>query len=175
MSNRDKKTRFKDIKQNYKQFDNILKIFLIIGIIIISGFIIYSLLTPKPGYITYGLLNSNRKAENYPTNATVGENITFYVSVGNFLNRDFSFRIEILKGNNNTKIGPFGSINATSYLNSSVIFLSHGKNWISNAYNISFSQPGANQIVIAELWESNIGLKDKFWEILTMRLNITSS
>jgi len=118
-------------------------------------------------------LNSERKAENYPTNTTVGENITFYTSVGNYLNREFSFRVEILKGNDTTKIGSWGSSNATSFLNSSTIILSHGENWISSAYNISFPYPGFNQIIIAELWEIRAGSSDKFWEILTMHLNIT--
>ncbi|MHA1460603.1 MAG: DUF1616 domain-containing protein, partial [Promethearchaeota archaeon] len=151
-----------------------LKILLIIGIIIISGFIVYALLTPEPGYITFGVLNSDKKAENYPTNATVGENVTFYVSVGNYLNRDFSFRIEILKGNNETNLGPTGSSNAISFLNSSTIELQHGENWISSAFNVSFSLLGNNQTIIAELWETNIGPNDKYWEIFWIRLNITS-
>jgi uncharacterized membrane protein len=162
-----------NLKKNYKEFENILKILLIIGIIIISGFIIYAVLTPEPGYITFGLLNSDRKAEDYPTNATIGENITFYVSVGNYLNRDFSFRIEILKGNDSTIIGTSGSSNATSFINSSTTNLPHGENWISGAFNISFTEVGYNQIIIAELWERRDGLNDKYWEILTMRLNIT--
>jgi len=162
------------LKKNYKEFDKILKILLIIGIIIISGFIIYAVLTPKPGYITFGVLNSDKKAENYPTNATVGKNITIYASVGNYLNRDSSFRIEILKGNNETIISPTGSLNATSYINSSIIDLLHGEKWISSAYNVSFSQPGYNQIIIAELWETNIGPNDKYWAIFWLRLNITS-
>jgi len=163
-----------NLKKNYKEFENILKILLIIGIIIISGFIIYALLTPEPGYITFGVLNSEKKAENYPTNATTGANVTFYVSVGNYLNRDFSFRIEILKGNNETILRPTGSLNATSYINSSTIDLPHGDVWISSAYNVSFLQPGYNQIIIAELWETSIGPNDKYWEIFWMRLNITS-
>ncbi|MFX0046875.1 MAG: DUF1616 domain-containing protein [Candidatus Hermodarchaeota archaeon] len=163
-----------DIKKNYKEFDKILLVLLIIGIVIISGFIVYAILTPEPGYITFGYLNSDKKAENYPTNATVGENVTFYVSVGNYLNRDFSFRVEILKGNNETFIDQSGSSNATSFVNSSTINLTHGGYWISGAYNISFSQPGYNQIIIAELWETIAGANDKYWEILTMRLNITS-
>jgi len=161
------------LKKNYKEFDKILKILLIIGIIIISGFIIYAVLTPKPGYITFGVLNFNKKAENYPTNATVGENITIYASVGNYLNRDSSFRIEILKGNNETIISPTGSLNAKSYINSSIIDLSHGEKWISSAYNVSFLDPGYNQIIIAELWETNIGPNDKYWAIFWLRLNIT--
>ncbi len=118
-------------------------------------------------------MNSDKKAENYPTNATVGENVTFYASVGNYLNRDFSFRIEILKGNNETNLGPTGSSNAISFLNSSTIELQHGENWM-NAFNVSFSLLGNNQTIIAELWETNIGPNDKYWEIFWIRLNITS-
>jgi uncharacterized membrane protein len=164
----------KEVLSSYKEFDKILRILLIIGIIIVSGFIIYAVLTPKPGYITFGLLNSDKKAEDYPTNAATGENVSFYVSVGNYLNRDFLFRIEILKGNNNTIIGSSGSSNATSFINSSTIELQHGDVWISNEFNVSFSQPGNNQIIIAELWETSISPNDKFWEILTMHLNISS-
>jgi len=174
MSKMDKTLGTSNLKKNYKDFEKTLKILLIIGIIIISGFIVYALLTPEPGYITFGVLNSDKKAENYPTNATVGENVTFYVSVGNYLNRDFSFRIEILKGNNETNLGPTGSSNAISFLNSSTIELQHGENWISSAFNVSFSLLGNNQTIIAELWETNIGPNDKYWEIFWIRLNITS-
>ena len=163
-----------NIRKNYKEFNKVLAVLLIIGIIVISGFIVYSLFTPEPGYITLGLLNSDKKTDNYPSNATIGENITFYVSVGNYLNRDFSFRIEILKGNNETEIGSSGSSNATSYLNSSTTILSHGENWISNEFNVSFWLPGFNQIIIAEVWEISMGSNDKYWEIVTMHLNITS-
>ncbi len=162
------------LKKNYKEFENILKILLIIGIVIISGFIIYALLTPEPGYWYLGILNSDKKAEDYPTNAAVDDNITFYISVGNYLNRDFSFRIEILQGNNDTVLGPFPSINATSYINSSTITLPHGENWISSAFNVSFSQVGTNQIIIAELWENpSVGIR-RFYDVVTMKLNITS-
>jgi len=164
----------KKVLKSYEEFDKILKILLIIGIIIVSGFIIYAVLTPEPGYITFGLLNSDKKAEDYPTNATTGENVPFYVSVGNYLNRDFLFRIEILKGNNNTIIESSGPSNATSFINSSAIELQPRDVWISNEFNVSFSQPGYNQTIIAELWEISIGPNDKFWEILTMHLNISS-
>ncbi|MFX1587558.1 MAG: DUF1616 domain-containing protein [Promethearchaeota archaeon] len=156
------------------QFDKIVKISLIIGIIVISGFIIYYLLTPEPGYVTFGVLNSDKKAENYPTNATVGENISFYISVGNYLRRDFNFRIEILKGDNNTLLTSSGSINASSYLNTSITNLNHKMQWMSEMFNISFSQPGTNQIMIAELKEVDISLEETFIDILWLRFNITS-
>ena len=163
-----------NLKKNYKEFENILKILLIIGIIIISGFIIYALLTPEPGYCYLGILNSDKKAENYPTNAAVNESITFYVSVGNYLNRDFSFHIEILKGNNDTILGSSPSLNATSFVNSSIITLPHSVDWISSVFNASFSETGTNQILIAELWENpSVGIR-RFYDVVFLRLNITS-
>ena len=164
----------KKIINSYKEFDKILKILLIIGIVIVSGFIIYAVLTPKPGYWYLGILNSDKKAENYPTNAAVDENITFYISVGNYLNRDFSFHLEILKGNNDTVLGPFPSINATTFVNSSTITLQHREVWISSAFNVSFSQAGTNQTIIAELWEiPSVGIR-RFYDVVYVRLNITS-
>ena len=163
------------IDRNYKEFDKILKILLIIGIIIISGFIIYAFITPKPGYLYYGILNFDKKAENYQTKAAVDENITFYISIGNFLNRDFSFQLEILKGNNDTLLGPYPSLNAISFVNSSTITLPHRAEWISSAFNVSFSQAGTNQIIIAELWEiPSVGIR-RFYDVVDMRLNITLS
>ena len=162
------------LNRNNAEFDKLLKLLLIIGIIIISGFIIYAFLTPKPGYWYLGILNSDKKAENYPTNVAVNESIIFYISVGNYLNRDFSFRIEILKGDNDTVLGPSPSLNATSFVNSSTITLLHRAEWISNAFNISFSQPRNNQSIIAELWEiPSVGVR-RFYDVVYLRLNITS-
>jgi len=176
MSKMDNKTTdLNSLKKNYKEFDKILKILLIIGIIIISGFIIYAVFTPKPGYWYLGILNSDKKAENYPTEAVVDANITFYISVGNYLNRDFSFHIEILKGNNDTELGPSPSLNATSFVNSSIITLPHSVDWISSAFNVSFPEAGTNQIIIAELWENpSVGIR-RFYDMVYLRLNITSS
>ena len=164
-----------DIKKSYQEFNKILTVLLIIGIIIISGFIIYAVLTPEPGYVNFGVLNSDRKAENYPKNATVGENVTFYASVGNYLNRDFSFRVEILTGNNETILSPYApALNAISYMNSSIVELSHREKWISNAYNVLFLLSGYDQLIIVEFWENRDGSNDKYWEIFWMYLNVTS-
>ena len=164
----------KKVSNSYEEFDKLLKILLIIGIIVVSGFIIYAVLSPKPGYWYLGILNSDKKAENYPTNAAVDENITFYISLGNYLNRDFSFHLEILKGNNDTVLGPFPSINATTFVNSSTITLQHREVWISSAFNVSFSQAGTNQTIIAELWEiPSVGIR-RFYDVVYVRLNITS-
>ena len=111
MNEINKKNEKKDLTTNNKHFEKLLKICLIIGIVIVSGFIIYYILTPESGYATLGILNEEQKAENYPTEAMVNETIYFYVTVENQMEREFSFRIEILKGDNNTIVNSSGSIN----------------------------------------------------------------
>jgi len=161
-------------RQSKKQFDFLLKICLIIGIIVVSGFIIFYIIKPEPGYVHLGILNSEKKAENYPTNASVGQNISFYITVENQMKREFSFRAEILKGDNNTILTSSGSINATSYFNTTKITLSHNQFWISEILNVSFSQPGADQTIIVEIWEIPSSGMEKYFDMLWLRLNITS-
>jgi hypothetical protein len=52
--------------------------------------------------------------------------------------------------------------------------LNYSNIWISNKLNVSFSQLGANQIIIAELWQIGSNEIEKFFDILWLRLNITS-
>ena len=155
-----------------KEFEKLVKISLIIGIIIVLGFVIYYLANPEPGYVTFGILNSEKKAENYPTNATVGQNVSFYVTVYNQMERDFTFRIEILKGNEKTVILPSCSINAISYYNTTSITLLDQKFWISEMLNVSFSQPGPNQRIIIELWEITSSGREHCFDVLYMWLTI---
>jgi len=172
MNEKSKNNEKKNLNRSYKQFEILLKVCLVIGIIIISGFIIYYIFTPEPGYVTLGILNGDKKAEDYPTSATVNETISFYVNVGNYLNRDFSFRVEILKGDNKTIVLPSCSINATSYYNTTKITLLHKRFWISKMLNISFSQPGANQRIIAELWEIPASGIEKCFNVVYLWLTI---
>lgn len=159
-------------RQSKKQFDFLLKVCLIIGIIVVSGFIIYYMITPEPGYITLGILNSEKKAENYPINATVGQNISFYVTIDNQMKREFSFRAEVLKGDNYTFVTSSGSLNATSYFNTTKITLLHNQFWISEMLNVSFSQQGANQRIIVELWEIPSSGNEKFFDVVYMWVTI---
>jgi len=161
-----------NFRSSLREFDTILKICLIIGIIVIAGFIIYHALKPEPGFVTFGILNENQEAENYPAEASVGENISFYLTVENYLERDFFFNIKIKKGNNNTVLSSTGSNGTLTFsVNSS---LHHKETWKSSRLNISFSQIGENQIIIAELWQNFTSKPEKFYNILWLRLNITS-
>lgn len=157
---------------NRKQFEKIVIASLVIGIVIVTGFIIYYLLTPEPGFVVFGLLNSEGKAENYPTEANVTDPIFFYVSVENYLNRDFTFKVEILTGDDNTTLSSTGYENATSYYNTTQTTKKHSEIWISDKLNVSFLNPGSNQIIIAVLWEIIDNSTEKFYNILWLRLNI---
>ncbi|MFW9783846.1 MAG: DUF1616 domain-containing protein, partial [Candidatus Heimdallarchaeota archaeon] len=156
-----------------KQFETLLKICLIIGIIIISGFIFYYVLAPEPGFITYGILNENQEAGNYPTNVTVNNPIFFYITVDNHLDRSFSFQIQIKKGDNTTIMNPSsGSDGALNYTIGNFT-LNNEHSWLSGQLNVTFSNVGDNQILIAELWEIQ-DIEIEFYDILWLRLNITS-
>jgi len=162
-----------DVSANRKQFEKIVITSIIIGIVIVTGFIIYYILTPEPGFVVFGLLNDQKKAENYPTEAKVGENISFYVSVENYMNKDFTFRVELLKGDNNTILSSTEPAkNATSYYNTTQITLKHSETWISEMLNVTFMFPGSNQIIITELWQKFNNYTEKFYSNLFLRLNI---
>jgi uncharacterized membrane protein len=165
-----------NLKRNYKYFDKLLRIFLIIGIIIISSFIVFNLNNLEPGYTTFGILNSQKKAGDYPKSINVSENVTFYITIGNYLQRDFTFQIEILKGDNDTILSSTEpSVNSKSYLNVSIFRLLNNQNWISEELNVSFASIGTNRIIIVELWEVNNDLfREKFTNALWLKLNVTN-
>ncbi|NVM35371.1 MAG: DUF1616 domain-containing protein [Candidatus Lokiarchaeota archaeon] len=172
MNEINKKNEKTDSTISNKHFEKLLKISLIIGIVIVSGFIIYYILTPEPGYVTFGILNEDQKAEGFTTEASINENITFYLSVGNYLDREFAFRFKILKGNNDTLVGSFPS-NGSLFLKVGDFILEPNIERIFGVYNVSFSEVGADQRIIVELWE----IKDEsevFYNNLYLWLNITN-
>jgi uncharacterized membrane protein len=154
-------------------FDKILKICLIAGIIIVSGFIIYYILTPEPGFVTFGLLNSEQEAGDYRTNASISEDIEFYVVVENHLGFDFTFHLKIYKGDNQTQLSSSGSENANLNQTTAQVTINNEIRWKSDKLIISFLQIGSNQTIIVELWQMTAGSPDKFYDITWLRLNIT--
>ncbi|MHA2007941.1 MAG: DUF1616 domain-containing protein [Promethearchaeota archaeon] len=168
-----KKDEKSNLKKSYKEFETLLKISLIIGIVIVSGFIIYYLLTPEPGYVTLGILNEDKKAEDYPTSATINETISFYVSVGNYLNRDFKFQVQIKKGNKETLMSPNVPTNGSLDFIIGNFTLNNKVDWTSEQLNVSFSEQGENQIIVAELWQIK-NTEENFYDKVWLRLNITT-
>ena len=172
MNDKTDKDQQRNFKSSLKEFDTLLKICLVIGIVVISGFIIYHAFKPEPGFVTFGILNENQEAENYPTEASQSENISFYLTVENDLDRDFVFNVKVLKGDNNTILSSTGSNGTFAFMMNGS--LKHKELWKSSKLNISFPQIGANQIIIAELWQDFESKPEEFFNILWLRLNITS-
>lgn len=160
-------------KSSKKEFDILLKICLITGIVIISGFIIYQAFKPEPGYVTFGILNENQEAENYPTNASMNVNISFYLTVENYLDRDFSYQIQIKKGDLMTSMNPHSGSDGIVNFTIGNFTLKNKQTWLSEKLNVSFSEVGENQIIIAELWQIK-NSEIEYFNILWLRLNITS-
>jgi hypothetical protein len=52
--------------------------------------------------------------------------------------------------------------------------LEYSNTWISNKLNVSFSLLGENQIIIAELWQIDNNDLETFFDILCLRINVTS-
>jgi hypothetical protein len=163
----------KEIRENRKIFEKLVKISLLIGICVVSGFIIYYALTPEPGYVYFAVLEDGEELENYTKVAKVGEPINFSVIVGNYLNHDYRFRVKILKGNNNTILYP-GPSNGTLYRTLENTTLAHNTVWVSDIVNVTFSQTGSNQLIIIELWNIKSEV-EYFFNILLLKLNITLS
>jgi uncharacterized membrane protein len=163
-----------ELTSSYRQFDKLLRYALIIGIIIVSGFLLYYLLTPEPGYVSFGILNSEKEAGNYPVSVEVGDNVSFYLIVGNYLGRTFSFRIEVLKSNITEVSHPSNRLNTLSVFNTSIISLKNQKEWKSDQFNVSFNEAGVNRTIIAELWEVTDEVPGSFYTSLFLRLNVTA-
>ncbi len=173
MSNKDPKQDIVEVEKNKKAFGKIVRISLILGIIAVSGVIVYYLLNPEPGYIDFGILNSNKKAEDYPTEVAANESVDFYVTVGNYLNREFKFCVKVLKGDNETEIKDSGSEGAHLNFTTKEKTLKSGENWMSEELSFSFEKAGQGQVLIVELWEITKDEKE-FYNILYLRLEVTS-
>lgn len=162
-----------DSENGFKHLSKVVTVSLIAGIIIVSGFTIYYLLTPEPPYHELFILNGEKKGEDYPTEAKTGESIHFYVGVRNYLEKDLTFNVKIYKGNESTDLTKQEDINADLNQTLGNITIENGEEWVSNKLNISFYEAG-NRTIIAQLYE----VKDSeeiYLNIVYIRLNITES
>jgi len=168
----DSKDNIETIETTNRQFQKLVKYSLLLGIIIVSGFIIYYVVAPEEGYIGFGILNSDKKAEDYPTSATANQSIKFYVTVDNHLDHEFTFKLKILKGDNETDLSSKGSKHAHKCFTTDKETLKPDEEWISDRLSISFEKNGTEQILIVELWKYNEDNSREFWDILWLRLDI---
>ena len=164
-----------DIEIASLQFQRLLRFSLISGILIVSGFIVYYILVPEEGYIGFGILNHDERAENYPTTGKVNQSIGFYVTVDNELDHDFTFKLIILLGNEDTKLTPDeGSKHANKTSTTEKETLKPEEHWMSDKLYASFPYNGTDQILIVELWKYNADNSREFWDILWLRIDVYS-
>jgi len=162
-----------ELELSYTYFSKILRFVLVFAIIVVSGFIIYYLLNPEPGHATFGILNENQESRNYPTEATINQEIEFYITVENHFPDEFDFLVKILKGDDDTSLSSTGSSGAIEYKTIGTISLKSEEEWISEKQSVSFSEPG-NRIIIVELWKLNDKNEGEFFNILWLRVNVTN-
>ena len=166
-------------KQSNKELGKLIRIILLLGIIVVSGFIIYYILNPEPGFVSFGILNEDEKAENYPTEASVGEEVEFYITVGNFLTenlleKELTFRLRVYKGDEDTKLKSTGVEDADFDFKTKQRTLEYNEEWTSKKMSVDFSEVGEDQILIVELYQITDDDKEEFNNILWIRLNITA-
>ncbi len=156
------------------QFQRLLRFSLICGIVIVSGFIVYYILVPEEGYIGFGILNDDERAEDYPTTTKVNQSIGFYVTVDNELDHDFTFKLIILLGDEDTKLSPEGSKYANKTSTTDKETLKPSEHWMSDKLYVLFPYNGTDQILIVELWKYNEDNSREFWDILWLRIDVYS-
>ena len=163
-----------ELDLSYIQFQKLLRFSLIFGIILVSGFITYYVLFPEEGYIGFGILNEDERAEDYPTSAKVNQTINFYITVENQLDHKITFKIIIFRGDEDTKLSPEGSKHANKTSTTDKESLKPGEDWISDKLSVSFAYNGTDQVLVVELWKYNEDNSREFWDILWLRLEIYS-
>jgi len=172
MSNKKDSKRQIEIEINEKQFEKLLRTTLIFGILIVSGFISYYFLYPEEGYVGFGILNEDEKAEDYPTSAKVNQSIYFFVTVENYLDHDFTFKVIVSKGNEDSDLSSKGSDHVNKTLTTEKKTLKPEKDWMSEKLSVKFAYNGTNQIIVVELWKYNEDNSREFWDILWLRIDV---
>ncbi|WP_457557734.1 DUF1616 domain-containing protein [Candidatus Harpocratesius sp.] len=156
--------------------EKITRIVLVVGIICVSGAIIYTLTIPEEEDVLFFLLNENRVLRDYPTNVTQGEKIITYVFIQNLLGESHDFQIRCYRGKAETFIDPQIGVATNSnvtLIDNQNISLGNKEEWISNQINITFPEVGSDQLVLYELW---IKIGDS-WHylpnyLLTLRIDV---
>ena len=154
--------------------EKITKIVLIAGIIIISGAMIYSFTRPEEPDVLFFILNENQELKDFPTNSSVGENVSIYAFIENHLGYTENFSVRVYRGNTdisiNDSIGVSENVNA-EYLYNYTFTLENEQSLITDMINVSFFETGLNSLII-ELWINT----DNGWEyypIFTLFLKIS--
>ncbi|MBE9592544.1 MAG: DUF1616 domain-containing protein, partial [Proteobacteria bacterium] len=97
----DYRTLFANIKESFKatgtKIDKILTIILIISIVLAISITAYVIITPKEGekFTEFYVLGPEGKAEEYPTNLTVGEEGEVIIGIVNHEYSNVTYQLEV--------------------------------------------------------------------------------
>ena len=123
---------------------------LLASVLLVTYYVV--LMPVQEGYMTIYLLDSNRKAVNYPefSVANINSTSSVYVEVENHMGRTLNNTQVLLKVTNNTNPTFPMDLNATQTFIGAV---QEGATW-ENVATISLNEPG-NYLVAFELWIPN--------------------
>ncbi|WP_371803244.1 DUF1616 domain-containing protein [Candidatus Lokiarchaeum ossiferum] len=135
--------------------NKITRIVLLVGIIVVSGAMVYTLTRPEEEDVLFFILNEDQVMKDYPVNASVNQNVSVHAFVENHLQRSAEFAVRVYRGNSNLthniSIGVEHNSYATYLFNYTKI-LENEVSWITPKINVSFPIAGPDQQVILELW-----------------------
>ena len=145
-----------DLKSEKSGYVVAVAIALLIASVMLAAY--YVALRPTPeGYMTIYLLDSQRKAENYPERLTLGVNSTFsiYVDVENHMvnaegqgiAQDCTVKVKVVQGKNPTFPVPDADAVSVQPFNST---LAYGDTW-EETVTVSLDQAGEFMVAF-ELW-----------------------
>ncbi len=131
----------------YSSLDRLLVVALVASLVGAAAVVAYAAIVPRPGeqFTEFYLLNAEAKAENYPTNLSVGANATLLVGIVNHEGRPVDYAVvasleEYRLGANSTG-APVRSLVGSSHVRDFALSLENGRKGEFNLV-ISTSRPG---------------------------------
>ena len=143
----------------------ITRVILIVGILGVSGAIIYTISQPEEEDLLFFLLNENQSMGNYPTNVSVDVPRTLYIYIQNMRLEDHEYLIKCYQSDSNGTIDPMQSVSNNQdfvQIASQSVDLNYTEEFISDPFDIIFQEPGNDQKLVFELWVNREGS----WEFI---------
>jgi uncharacterized membrane protein len=131
-----------------RRIDKALIFILVVAIIIVVTSAIYVIVIPKAEekFTEFYLLNIERRAEDYPTNLTIGEEASVIIGITNHECQPINYTIEVWLINQTIVYNKTTQKNETLYVHT----------WFMNAYTIKLEHaPVKSEAVWKPQWEYN--------------------
>jgi uncharacterized membrane protein len=158
--------------------EKIILLAIIIAIIIVSGMLIYSLLTIKEEKFSYiGLLDENKTTSDYPDVVYNSTPFYLWVDIGNYEGNLNLYMVNITLGNVNTTINKTNPSGSTALFLKNYLAILENENTRMIQINLSINLLQNNSRLIFELWIFNsIGRNFDYMGLWTqIPINITNS